>query len=428
MKIRFSVHPGFIATILTACLIAAFASARAGDCGKISLDTRLRLESADIDGFEDADNLSLRLRLGYTTPIYGGFLATVEGEFTGVADEGAYNAAGVHGDINKAVIADPKNAALDQLFGCYTYKGTAVKIGRQVIALDNQRFVGNVNWRQNRQTYDAVTFRNADVKNLTLFYGYVDNVVRIYGSEAPDHGVNAGETDSSSHLINASYKVADSLVITTYAYLLNLKDLPAELSSDSYGASAKGRVPLAADLAVGYYAEYAVQQDAGNNPLDYDAAYYHLAADGSYKGWTTTIGYEVLGSDRTGSIDTNGASVHASFSTPLATLHKFNGFADRFLITPSKGLEDFYITLGWKIPLPQPVGPIVAEVWRHDFAASEGSMDLGTEWDGVLSKPLQIKGLPGEFNVIAKYASYEKGDAGTDTERLSFELNYNVVF
>ncbi len=47
---------------------------------------------------------------------------------------------------------------------------------------------------------------------------------------------------------------------------------------------------------------------------------------------TLGVGYELLGSD-------DGV---AAFQTPLATLHKFNGFADQFLVTPAGGLQDIY--------------------------------------------------------------------------------------
>ena len=35
------------------------------------------------------------------------------------------------------------------------------------------------------------------------------------------------------------------------------------------------------------------------------------------------------------------------FSTPLATLHKFQGFADVFLTTPASGITDAYGKLGY---------------------------------------------------------------------------------
>ena len=46
-----------------------------------------------------------------------------------------------------------------------------------------------------------------------------------------------------------------------------------------------------------------------------------------------TLGYEVLGSD-------DGKK---GFATPLATGHKFQGFADKFLTTPNDGVQDLYV-------------------------------------------------------------------------------------
>ncbi|MEM7390904.1 MAG: alginate export family protein [Verrucomicrobiota bacterium] len=409
-------------------IILAFlgGSALAGEHGDLTVDLRLRVETADIDGLESADNESARLRLGYFTKAFHGLKFGAEGEFTVPVSHGSYNAAGVHGDAAKSVIADPESYDLDQLFAEYGFGKTSIKVGRQVITLDNHRFVGHVGWRQNRQTYDAVTIKDNTIDKLNLFYSYVDKVNRIFGSKAPSSGGNAGDTDSESHLINGSYTVSDALKVTLYAYLLELDDVPAPLSTDSYGISAQGTLPFGEEVKFGYLAEYAMQEEAGDNPFDYDADYIHLSANSTVKGIKVAVGYELLGSDQSG-VDTNGAPVFASFKTPLATLHKFNGFADRFLVTPAKGLEDFYISVSTAIPVPN-IGPVNATVAYHDFSTDEGGDDLGDEIDAVLVKAFKIDGVPGGFKAIAKYAAYSKGDTGADTDRFSFELNYSASF
>ncbi|MDA0991387.1 MAG: alginate export family protein, partial [Verrucomicrobia bacterium] len=368
----------------------------AGNNGDFTADVRLRVETAEVEGTKDADNISIRVRPGYFSPDIKGFTFGIEGEFTVPFDKDSYNAAGVHGDSSRAVIADPESQDLDQLFLQYVYEDTMVKLGRQVITLDNHRFVGHVGWRQNRQTYDAATIRNTSVENLTLFYGYIDGVSRIFGSEAPGAGANAGETDSESHLLNASYKASDEIQITPYASLLELNDPPATLSADSIGVSLKGKVSVNDEATVGYHAEYARQNEAGKNPLNYTADYIHLALNGSAKGIHGGIGYERLGGDQAG-VDTNGAPVYASFKTPLATLHKFNGFADQFLVTPARGLEDIYISIGFAIPVPA-VGSVDATIIYHDFTAAEGGGDLGDEIDAVLARKFEIEDVPGTFN------------------------------
>ena len=63
------------------------------------------------------------------------------------------------------------------------------------------------------------------------------------------------------------------------------------------------------------------------------------------------------------------------FNTPLATLHKFNGWADKFLVTPADGLEDLYIGLGGKRGAVSVIGAV------HDFDSNSRSIDYGTEVD-----------------------------------------------
>lgn len=399
----------------------------AAEWGDVSADVRLRFDTAEIDGAEDADALTLRARVGYATPVFHGFKAMVEGEFTGVADKDSYNAAGVHGDPTKAVIADPENAQLDQGYLRYTAGETGATVGRQRIALDNHRFVGDVGWRQNRQTFDAVSVLSSDVENLTLFYGYVDNVVRIFGSEAPDTGGNAGEAGSDSHLVNVSYLVHETAKVTGYAYLLDLQDIPATASSESYGLRVQGTIPAGEEWSVGYAGEVASQRDGGDNPLDYRADYVHVNVDGGYQGFLAQAGYEVLGADAVGDVDENGAPVYASFQTPLATLHKFNGFADRFLVTPPKGLRDLYAMVGYTFEPPRG-GPWILKAWYHDFTSDLESDDLGEEWDLLLVKPFELSFAPGTFKALAKYADYGAGDSGADTTRATIELNYGLLF
>ena len=415
----------FLVFVLAAALITS--SGRATEYGDISVDSRLRFESAEIDGLEDADNLSLRVRVGYATPEYRGLRAMVEGEFTGVADEGTYNAAGVHGDPDKAVIADPKNAQLDQAYVDYTIDGTTTRVGRQRIVLDDARFVGDVAWRQSRQTFDAASIKSTSIENLSLFYAFVDNVVRIFGSEAPSTGANAKEAESSSHLANVSYEAHESATVTGYAYLLDLDNVPATLSADTFGVHGKGSIPVVEHGSLGYYAEYAYQEDAGDNPLSYEADYYHGKVSGSFMEISANAGYEVLGSDDTGSVGDDGAPVFTGFKTPLATLHKFNGFADRFLNTPDKGLEDLYVMLSYRFMIPG-AGPLTTSVWYHDFSSEKGDEDLGDEWDALFVKPFEIESIPGSFKALVKLAFYEGGDSGADTDRLTAELNYAVTF
>ena len=68
-------------------------------------------------------------------------------------------------------------------------------------------------------------------------------------------------------------------------------------------------------------------------------------------------------------------TVGRSFRTPLATLHKFNGWADQFLTTPGAGLQDSYLRLGYRM-----------QSWTfafrfHDFRADAGNEKWGSEFN-----------------------------------------------
>ena len=398
------------------------------DIGTFSLDTRTRFETAEQDGKLDSENFSIRLRPGYTTPDFNGLKAMVEGEFTGVLDEDKYNAAGVHGNGDRTAIADPENAQLEQLWVGYDHDVYGGKVGRQVLALDNQRWVGHVGWRQNRQTFDAATVNFTPAENLNVFYGYVDNVVRIFGDEAPSSGGNAEEFGSESHLVNVFYGLGDLGKVTGYGYFVDLEDAPGKIAgSDTIGLSYSASCSAIEQLPLGVYLEYANQSDAGDNVQDYSADYFHGSVNAKVEGLMLEAGYELLGSDAAG-LDDEGNQTYASVKAPLATLHKFNGFADVFLVTPDKGLEDVYVMAGYTCDLGETVGPLTAKVWYHDFSSDEGGDDLGEEFDALLVKPIKIEGLPGKMSLLAKYADYQAPSEGSDVTRFSVELNYGLSF
>jgi hypothetical protein len=114
-------------------------------------------------------------------------------------------------------------------------------------------------------------------------------------------------------------------------------------------------------------------------------------------------GYEVLGSDN-----------EVGFKTPLATLHKFQGWADMFLSTPYDGVEDLYGSVGGK------VGPVKLAAVYHDFQAEDSSEDFGTEVDLVATWPV-MKGL----TLQAKYATFNSdSDRYSDTDKVWLSAQY----
>ena len=361
---------------------------------------RYRYELVDQDGFtSDAKASTLRSRLGFETGDLYGFSMLAEVEDVQEIGNDLYNNT-LNGRMSRPVVADPEGTEINQAF--LSYQGFDSKLigGRYRLVLDNSRFVGDVGWRQNNQTFDGATLENKSIEDLKLFYGYVHNVNRIFGDDSP-----RGDIDSTSHLFNVKYSAIDAFDITTYAYLLDLEDLPGA-STLTFGARLNGKYSLDEAFAVLYDGEFAYQEDYEDNPLSYDSIYFR--ADGGI-GWNTLafrIGFESLGSD-------NGI---ASFSTPLATLHKWNGFADIFLTTPAEGLEDAYAVLTYKVAnIHHCVDGTKFLAAFHDFSSDEGSIDYGTEWDFNISQTWRER-----YTFGVKYANYSSDDFGRDTEKLIF--------
>ena len=95
------------------------------------------------------------------------------------------------------------------------------------------------------------------------------------------------------------------------------------------------------------------------------------------------------------------------FATPLATVHKFNGWADTFINTPANGLVDTYISVGTK------VGPGKLAAIYHDFAADNGSDDYGSELDVVYGMKFGKA-----YTAGIKYADYSSDGYAVDTQKL----------
>ena len=362
-------------------------------------DVRLRYEFADIDGFDPSHALTIRERVGLKTKEWFGFSALVEGEFTqAIIDDYHGGAPGVSPfDPANSTIPDPKNAELNQGYLQYSGFDTTVKAGRQRIIYDNAAFIGNVGWRQNEQTYDAISLANTSVPGLTLNYAYIDQVNRIFGEDATGIFENA---PAEIHLLNASYAGIKGLTLGGYMYLMDFDDAGSTgWNNDTYGVSAKGAV-----AGITLYGELAYQEDAG--PLNNkEGLYAHVyGTKNFFETHALTVGIEHL---------------DAGVQTPLATLHAFNGYADatdasRFAGT-HPGLTDTYVS--YTLPVFWGVKWMNAV---HFFGDNSISTDLGFGFDSVLTKKFDD-----HFTAIAKLGYFDSGDRiYLDTTRASIELNY----
>ena len=380
--------------------------------GKVSLDVNLRWENAKIERLNTSNAITVRTRLGYgTRPLYGlsGFL-----EFENVATPkpGLYFDGVDASSANKTIVADPEVIEANQFWLLLDRKdwgATSLKVGRQRIKLDDDRWIGNVGWRQNEQTYDALRLQSHlghEALLVQYIFGWETN--RIFGDQGPD---NRRDFGMKSHLVNISYNFGEVLKTTGFVYLLDANDPFAANSSRTFGFRVAGRSPLTDTLDSIYEGSFAYQTDGADNPIDYDAFYYHVAAGLDLEGiGLLRLGYEVLGSD-----DGNAQVV-----TPLATAHKFNGYADAFLTNGGpRGLRDVYLVVEPHLPIDR----LSLKLILHQFYSDQGGDNLGQEYDLVA-----LYRCNAYLSFMYKLAYYDEGESGSPESRTRHFLQTKIQF
>jgi hypothetical protein len=372
--------------------------------GTVSVDLRYRFENVDQDGIsKDADASTLRSRITATSGAVHGF--TVLGEVDNVTVVGStkYNST-ENGKTQYPVVADPKGTEVNQIYLKYTMDSANGIYGRQRINYSNQRFVGGVAWRQNEQTFDGFRGNWQALENLSLDYSYSYRVHRIFG---PDDGANPAELDGDNHFLYVDWKVAEGHNIGAFGYFIDVDSQNGYAAGKTVNNSSEtGGIEYVGKFSMlNVRAAFARQSDAGDSELDYDADYYLVEVGGKIANFGLKGGYEVL-----------AAGDGVGFATPLATLHKFQGWADIFLGTPGDGVEDMYFGVDTKI------GPVKLAAVYHDFQAEDSSEDFGDEIDLAATWPINE-----HFTTQLKYAAFSAdSDRYTDTDKIWLTLQLKL--
>lgn len=381
-----------LATLIPLLVTTASYATIETSLGKANVDLRLRFETVSQDNaLDDATAFTLRTKANFKTNAHNGFYGFVELE-NSLALISDYNNA-IGDGVGYSVIADPDSTELDQAYIGYSQDKINLKLGRQVITMDNHRFIGHVGFRNDKQTFDALSASYAASEKVKLSYSYINKRNRIFADDK--------DIDSNDHLLNASLKT-DFGTVTGYGYLLEV-DNGTDNALNTWGARLVG-----AKDKLSYTVEFATQTSETGG-AEFDTSYMLGEVGTTFNGLKLTAGYESLGSD-------NG---QVGFATPLATLHKFNGWSDQFLGTPGVGLNNMYATVAGK------AGGGKWSATFHSYAADEASAtvdDLGTELNVIYTTKVS------DFPVGVKYAMYSAGDQGAgkvDTDKLWIWTGYN---
>jgi len=372
---------------------------------KVSGQLRPRYERVDENNSKaNANAFTNRLVISIKADLFGTNWLSGFAQMTDVhALNNNYNSTD-NGQNGNSVVADPGQTRLTQSYLDFKYHKTVFRAGRQIVNLDNVRFIGSVNWRQMPQSFDAYAVVDNSINKLNLLAAYVTQV----------NTIKAGSKNSfptSTVLLHAQYKVMDAVTLTGYGYLIGSVH-------NTYGLALTGKSAFSNSVKYKYRAEYANQTDPSLETKNQgkpkvDADYFNLQLGLNMSGFLAGARYELLSGS-------NGSDNKTAFSTPLATLHAQNGWADKFLQTPTQGLVDVNVMLGYKT---RSLG--VAKAIYHDFSSDRKSINYGTELDLLYKKSIpNIKNLTG----LIKAAIYKGGDSVAQGNTGALTTDKNVFW
>ena len=397
----------------TLILLLALAPAGAAHAQTVELqplgEARLRHESVDQDGLAaNSEALTLRVRAGIEAKA-GRWSTLVEGQANLAIVDDYFD--GLHGSATRPLVADPENIALARAQLRYASPAFAVTAGRQRIGFDDERFVGGVGFRQNGQSYDAVRAEVTPVKGVKVDLAYAWSVRTIWGIDGAGARQQAVSGDNVFANVGAQTPVGK---LSAFAYLVDQDEAAMQgfrMSSQSYGARLDGSKPLG-KAKIGWQLSYARQSDWRHNPNHYSADYYLAGVAVDLGGPRVGVGYEILGAD-------NGISL-TSFQTPLATGFKFQGWADKFLVTPPDGVRDLYASAGWSWEAVGPLKAVALQAVYHDYRSDRAVRPYGDEIDLLASARL------GKLTGSLRYAHYNADGFATDTDKFWLQLDWTL--
>jgi len=319
--------------------------------GKAMTSFRLRYEHVDQDGLTDANGLTLRSLIGWqTAPFHDVSLAAqlinvtqLQDHFNdGVPYSGPIYAYSSHpGKATYAKIVDPDYTGVNQLYlESSAFSDTRIRLGRQQVNLDNVRFIGDIGFRQVMQVYDGVSVLNKSIADTEIYLAHFESVRQIN---------TRLRTDGALEIANVRYKFTPAESISAYGYFSSFDNLGfgkswlgndnADQSNRILGVRLDGAHKLNDDWKLLYTAEYARQQDYSGGDSRIDAHYYKLGGGAALGNFSLRADQELLSSNHG----------QYAFQTPFGTNHLFQGWVDRFLVTPKEGIRDTFITATYKI-------------------------------------------------------------------------------
>ena len=101
-------------------------------------------------------------------------------------------------------------------------------------------------------------------------------------------------------------------------------------------------------------------------------------------------------------------------------MHKFNGWADKFLVTPPNGLSDAYGSVGYGWKKIGKIDAINLTAAYHRYGGDRLGLRYGDEVN--LQATAKIK----RTTILLKYAAYRADGFATDTKKIWTSLEWAI--
>jgi hypothetical protein len=303
---------------------------------------------------------TVRAIAGWRSAPWQGFRATLEAIHT---DSFAKNFNDDPSQINTSeypLLPDPRYTGLNQAYLDYSGDSLGLRAGRQVVRLDNQRWVSDNDFRQIPQLFDGVSARYAVAPGAELSAAYFD---RLRNTSGDLERLNLT-------LLHAAWNPHPDHALAAYGIFHDQAQNGAftGFADNSYqvaGARAEGSIGVVSGIDALYTLDLARQRPYSGGDARIRATYWRAGLGAAGRAWTVRYDEERKGS--------NGGQY--GLQMPLTDFYAFNGWTLHFFNTPRQGLRDRWLTGRYS------VGDFAVYGEGHRFRSDFGNIDLGREVD-----------------------------------------------
>lgn len=281
------------------------------------------------------------------------------------------------GDVKQLNTSDKNGFMVHQAWGKFNLsEDAAVKVGRQVISYDDQRFFGGVGWAQQSRSHDAALFQyNKDAFKMDIGLAFNQDGENIFGTTLNTAGTYKALQYAWLHKDWTNF--SGSLLLANLGWQ-HIEDANQAENETRFNQTVgthlkykKDKLNLAGNLF------YQFGKDIANN----DLSAYLLGLEMNYSVSNKIllgVGGEIQSGNDNGTITDNKNNAFTPF---FGTNHKFNGLMDYFYVgnhANSIGLVNLFAKANFKLNDKSKLGIAI-----HNFssAADFQNKQLGNEID-----------------------------------------------